>query len=471
MGFRKMILLSFTAMIICGLSACGDKNDAVVTKIALSTAGVTVEGAAIPTDSRQAVYLSHDVIYYKDRDAYESGNPYGEGGKDERHSERAAAAVSVVNITSPGTYRIFGTLDEGQIRVDLGEKAAKDKKAVVNLILDNAHVSCSVGPAILFRNVYECNSGEDVKHASARVDTAAAGANIILADGSINTVSGSHVAKIFKDRPQKEILWQQPGAVSSDMSMNLGGEDVGSGTLRVTADYDGIFAKGHLTVNGGNLNIFAGNNGISAAQKDISVVTVNDGNLRIAAGLGKKGDGIRSDGWLSMNGGTVVALANPRANAGFNSGKGTIVNGGTVVAFGAAGDWPAAESGQVTMRLQFAEQKPFGDAMVVADTENNTVFAYDSSADGVLRDYMREYTGVLISCPQFAMDDTYRVFVGGTVKGIANDGLYDIATITECRGGTEQSYIGTVTTDSGEILSDDFYIRSVVSCFSGVMNK
>ena len=89
------------------------------TAIVLSDRGISVNGGG-ETDS---VYTSHDIIYYEDRDTYDSGNPYGEGEAADRHSAEEAAAHTVVNITAPGAYRVSGSLTAGQIRVDLGQEA------------------------------------------------------------------------------------------------------------------------------------------------------------------------------------------------------------------------------------------------------------------------------------------------------------------------------------------------------------
>ena len=162
------------------------------TAIVLSDDGVTVNGEAAGTEG--PVYLSTDIIYYEDLETYESGNPYGEGGEADRHSAEEAAAHTVVNITEPGIYRVSGLLSQGQLRVDLGENAAEDPEAVVYLILDNADITCTVAPAILFLNVYECDGDWSAETAQAEVDTTAAGANLILAEGSQNRVNGSEVA-------------------------------------------------------------------------------------------------------------------------------------------------------------------------------------------------------------------------------------------------------------------------------------
>ena len=62
------------------------------------------------------------------------------------------------------------------------------------------------------------------------MDTADAGANLILAENSRSTVSGSYVAKIYKDAEGEKKLWKQDGAVYSYMSMNV----YGPGALGIT---------------------------------------------------------------------------------------------------------------------------------------------------------------------------------------------------------------------------------------------
>ena len=87
--------------------------------ITLSDEGVLVDGTAAPADGSAAVYTARDIIYYEDRDTYDSGNPYGEGTDSDKHTAQEAEEHTVVHITQPGTYRVSGTLSRGQITVDL----------------------------------------------------------------------------------------------------------------------------------------------------------------------------------------------------------------------------------------------------------------------------------------------------------------------------------------------------------------
>ena len=411
-----------------------DPQLSVDVEITLSDEGVTA--------SADTVFTSNDIIYYEDREAYESGYPYGEGEKSDRHTEAEAAAHTVVNITAPGTYRVRGKLSAGQIRIDLGEDAFTDPNAVVNLILDGVDITCTVAPAILFLNVYECDNAWSVETATSDVDTTAAGANLILAQGSVNNVNGSYVAKIFKDKKGEKKLWKQDGAIYAYMSMNV----LGGGTLNLRSANEGLDTELHLTINGGNINIYAQNDGINTNEDGVSVTTINGGNLHIIAGLGEEGDGIDSNGYLVINGGTVVSSANPAADAGLDSDLGSYVNGGTVIALGSTMDWAESDSDQVTMNLQFARYQSSGCAIVVTDMKGTVVFAYDPSEDEVLGGNVRRYMGAVISCGNFHQGQTYQVFLDGSVTGSDVGGVYDVTTVTAYEGGIRQAYTGTDVT-------------------------
>ena len=411
--------------------------------ITFSDSGIKVDGKDISLDEDERVYLAHDVVYYEDRDEYDSGNPYGEGADDERHSAEDAAAVSVVHIAQAGTYRLSGSISVGQVWVDLGEDAAEDASAKVTLVFDNLDITCDVAPAVVFHRVYECDGDWSAEAASPTVDTSDAGAVVVIADGSVNNVTGGHVARIYKDKEEQKKLWKIDGAFYSLMSMNIEGEQDGTGVLNITADNEGLDSELHLTLNGGNVSIASQDDGINTNEDGVSVTTINGGTLHIVAGLGDEGDGIDSNGFLVINGGTVISMANPRSDSGLDSNMGSYINGGTVVALGSTMDWAESDSDQVTMNLQFASSQDAGDAIVVCDESGNVVFAYDPSEDETASDKTRSYLGAVLSCPNFEVGQTYSVYVGGVVSGQETQGVYDVETVTEYEGGTQQAYTGT----------------------------
>ena len=79
-----------------------------------------------------------------------------------------------------------------------------DPKAVVTLILDNVDVTCTVAPALIFYNVYECdrafvaydNEEDPAYQSSAIVDTTAAG----------DTFNGAFVTALAEGMSQEEAI-------------------------------------------------------------------------------------------------------------------------------------------------------------------------------------------------------------------------------------------------------------------------
>jgi len=370
------------------------------TVIRLADVGMDITGP-----NSLSVFGSNDIIYYEDKDTYESGNPYGEGTDADKHTAEEAEKHYVVNITEPGAYRVTGQLSRGQIRIDLGDNAYDDPNAVVELILDNADITCTVAPAIVFMNVYECDGNWSEDTAKPDVDTSAAGANLVL-EGK-NTVTGSNVAKIFKDKDGEKKLWKQDGAIYSYMSMNV----YGPGALTLNADNEGMDTELHLTVNGGDITILSGNDGINTNEDNVSVTTINAGAVHIVAGLGEEGDGIDSNGYLVINGGTVISAAKPMSDSGLDSDKGSYIHGGTVIAFGAAMDWAETESSQVTMNLQFSQRQT--GALQITAEDGTEIFSFDPSSDPVLKEHNRGFQGAVISTPAFQIGDSYLVYSNG----------------------------------------------------------
>ena len=411
--------------------------------IELSDTQILVGGEVVSTDPAAAIYTANDIVYYEDRDTYESGNVYGEGKQADRHSAEDAAGVTVLHIAQAGTYRISGTLSSGQIAVDLGDDAASDPEAVVTPILDGVDITCDVAPAIVFYNAYECDADRTAETAAVDVDTSAAGANLVIADGSVNNVTGSHVARIYKDTDEQKKLWKIDGAVYSFVSMNVDGEAAGTGVLNIYADNEGLDTEMHLSINGGNIAIQSGDDAINTNEDGVSVTAINGGTLHILAGLGSEGDGIDSNGYLVVNGGTVISMAHPASDSGLDADLGCYVNGGTVVALGSTMDWAESDSEAVTINLQFASYQDAGDAIVIADADGNIVFAYDPSEDETASAKIRQYQGAILSCANFEVGATYKLYIGGTVEGDEIQGVYDVATITGYEGGVQQGYTGT----------------------------
>ena len=351
-----------------------------VTQILLSDDGITVNGAAAGSDATAAVYTANDIVYY------ESGKDftYGEGDDYDAHSPEEAAAHTVVHITKAGTYSLSGQLSLGQVAVDLGDDAKEDPNAVVTLILNGVDITCEVAPAVIFYNVYECGS-DDAESATKDVDTSAAGANVIIADGTENYVTGSYVARIYKpgsvvlsedgtEVEDAKKLHKYDAAFYSKRTMNLFGGAENTGVLNILAENEGLDSELHLTINGGNINIASGNDGINTNEDGISVTTINGGTLNIlVTGETGEGDGIDSKGWLVINGGTVLAQACAfSADSGIDSDMGIHINGGTVMATGSMLD-SIENGGQNYVVFNFSEKQTGDEPITMWDLDGNCI--------------------------------------------------------------------------------------------------
>ena len=378
------------------------------TDIVLADEGILIDGKNASTNKKDAVYVANDIVYYRDGMDF----TYGEGTEKDAHSEEDAAGHVVVHITEPGNYVISGTISKGQIAVDLGKDAKDDEEAVVTLILNQADINCDVAPAIIFYHVYECASTKKSK-ASNVVDTKNAGANILLIDDTVNYINGSYVAKIYdevelnsKGTKIKDAskLHKYDGAIYSEMSMNIDGEKLKNGQLIINAENEGIDTEVHLTINGGDIRINSGNDGINCNKDDVSVITMNNGNVEIIVnGATGEGDGIDSNGWIVMNGGTLKSYAcGFSMDSGIDSGKGIHIHGGTVVASGNMID-RIAESNQEYRVFRLHEGQKSGTTITLKDSNLKVVEEWT---------FPNDFSNVVISTERLVMDEEYTVWSG-----------------------------------------------------------
>ncbi len=391
------------------------------TQIMLSDTAITVDGDTISSDKDAAVYAANDIVYY------ESGKDftYGEGDEKDAHTKEEADAHTVVHITQPGQYVLSGKLSKGQIAVDLGEDAEADPGAVVTLVLNGIDITCEVAPAVIFYNVYECGQ-KDEATATKDVDTSKAGARVMIANNSENRVDGSYVARIYKpgtvelsedgtEVADAKKLHKYDAAFYSKMSMEVQGGNKGNGNgyLMISADNEGLDSELHLTINGGIIHIESGNDGINTNEDNVSVTTINGGYLGIVVnGATGEGDGIDSNGWLVINGGTVMAQAcGFSGDAGIDSDKGIHIQGGTVVATGNMLD--RIEDGGQTHAVFTFRQSRKSSFIQLKNKEGDTVLSQSIA---------NSYNVLVLSSPNLTPGE-YTLWDGEEqLKGVATQG-------------------------------------------------
>lgn len=412
----------FTSSLLCLFLLAGCVNTPTentessdVTVISLNNEKILINDQEI--NNSNGVSISNDIIYYEEG----KDESYGEGDENDSHSEQEANKHQVIKITEPGTYRISGELDYGQLLIDLGEDAKEDPNAVVNLILDNVALTSTVSSAIVVLNAYECATEE----ASASVNTDNAGFNLILADDSVNSINGSHVAKIYEEGTQDK-LYKFDGAIESYVSLNIDGERKNNGQLNVQADREGIESGMHITINGGNIHIESCDDAINASEDGISVLTINNGSITALSTFGSEGDGMDSNGWIVINGGTVVAVANPQSmDSGVDSDNGVIINKGTLLATGNMYDEIAKESNQqfIVMNLSTSLEKDTN--LALKDSNEETIAAFK----------LPENSSVMVYSSADLVEDTYTLYqvneIKATLKGYLYSSIESLTDLTQ----------------------------------------
>lgn len=165
---------------------------------------------------------------------------------------------------------------------------------------------------------------------------------VIVADDSKNNITGSNVYRILKAEPKllaekvdgtdisdQIKLCKMDGAFYSHVSFAICGGTKSNGVLNITStSLEGLGSELHLTVEGGKITIISPEDGINVNEDDVSVFTMLGGNLTIKSSAG---DGIDSNGYVVINGGNLDITAgnqqiNSAGEAGIDSENGVYVS-------------------------------------------------------------------------------------------------------------------------------------------------
>ena len=221
-----------------------DENSAVKINLADDSTTVTV-GDDTETDASKADETKADDSETDETKADES---------ETNETENAASGVyisgNIITITKEGTYVLSGALSEGQIIVDADS-------AKVQLVLDNADITCASSAAIYVKNAEKTF--------------------ITLAEGSENILMNTAEYEAIDDNNIDAVIFSK-----DDLTLN------GKGTLTINSEYGhGIVSKDDLKLVGGTYNITAENHALSGKDS----VRIADGTYNLTSGK----DGIHSE--------------------------------------------------------------------------------------------------------------------------------------------------------------------------------
>ena len=227
--------------------------------------------------------------------------------------EHAAVSGSVITIDHSGTFYVDGTLNDGQINVNIADETADAE--TVKIFLNGAKITGKSAPAIFVTN--------------------AENTSINLVDGTENTITDGDTA-YAGDNLGKAVI-------EAKDDITIKGGEKGTGILNITAStQDGISCNNDVKFNGGTVNITTLNSTDKTdAVKGKTSVTVKEGVLTIDA----EGDGIKSGkGAVAVSGGKVSIKA---GNDAVQAAATIDISGGTVIAGGDRG-FTATEAVNIT---------------------------------------------------------------------------------------------------------------------------
>lgn len=362
---------------------------------------------------------------------------------------------SAVTISKEGIYRISGKLDDGQIIVNAD-------KAKVQLVLDNADITCKTSSAI-----YGADSDKIF---------------VTLAENSVNSLTdGSNYT--FADEQNSE----PDACIFSSDSITINGK----GSLNINANFaDGIHSKDDIVITGGNITINSAADGIKG--KDYTAIC--GGKIDIKSGE----DGIKSTeaddtalGFVYIEGGDISIDA---ANDGIQAETDLIAVDGNINIVSGGGSENAAPKqndmgfegrdfggfrGDFTPPDNFGNMTPpdnFGGGMAPPAPEQTTNLTTETETENTVSDSMKglkggssvEITGgvITVDSADDALHSNRNVIIsGGTAiltagdDGIHADSTIDITggsvTISESYEGIEGAVINISGGETALTSSDD----------------
>ncbi len=350
---RKRIMAALlAAFLVTGsiaLTACGEQTEeqegSAVTG-ALEKA-LTSEGATLLSEEFQTAALESagTIKTYFDYTASDYQTVQLNGSSMDFQGTGAKVSGSDLTITSPGTYVISGTLDDGCIVVD----SAQEENVI--LVLNNASISCSDGAPI-----YVKNCGKNV------ILSLPEGTNSTVVDGKSYTYE-----YMTEDEPSAAIFSNDDLRINGTGTLIVKGSysdgikcdddlQITEASITVTAVDDGIVGKDSVQIGGGEITVDAGGDGIKAtndqdsekayiaiAGGNFNLTTVNDGIQAESALLVSAGDfnietsgstvasdsskALKATGDLVITGGTFDINS---TDDGLHSNSNVLVKGGTL---------------------------------------------------------------------------------------------------------------------------------------------
>mgnify|MGYP000854518546 FL=1 len=429
---KRTSLFTLALILLMGLSACSSQPSAIPANsdsaassaIATQTAETSQlsQPAQVAASSESTTIIENPLVHDAAADyTWDEASVIAITlNNDTISSDSSSVSVSgtTATITRAGTYRISGTLADGQIIVDT------EDQDTVKLILSGVNITSSTSAPMAIMKA------EKVV--------------VALADGSQNTLTdaGSYVyASADADEPNAALFSKADltifgnGSLTINANYNDGinskdGLILASGTITVNAVDDGIRGKDYIVIKGGALKVVSGGDGLKSDNSEnaaLGFIQVENGTLDITSG----GDSINAQTSLTIANGTF----NISAGGGSN---GTLSDSVSTKGLKGVGS-VAIQNGTFTINTSDDAIHSNGTIEV-----NGGTFSLASGDDAIHAD-----TSITISDGEFNISESYEgieskviTINGGSFRVISSDDGINIASGMDGSGNMMRGGMG-----------------------------
>lgn len=233
---------------------------------------------------------------------------YLKGDSVETSVQGTSIDNTILTISSPGSYIITGTLNDGQILVDCQETGT------VELVFYNANISNSTNSPVFIKNCKKTL--------------------LVLAEDSVNSLSDASEYTYMdaeNEEPSACLFSKDDLVICGGGSLTVNGNfnngiaskdtlKITGGTIEVTAENNGIKGKDCLMIAGGSFTVTSKGDGLKSDNSDTSLgyVSISDGTFTIIS----EEDAIQAESMLKVTGGTFDITT--------GNGVGTVVTKGAM---------------------------------------------------------------------------------------------------------------------------------------------
>lgn len=296
-------------------------------------------------------------------------------------------------ISSSGTLNISG----GTIYV----KTANGYAGTVSSTSESYKAIKGTGEIVISGGSFDLNSYDDAIHSNGAVTITGGTYSIYTGDDAVHsdtttTISGGDMT----------VHSSYEGV--EGLNVNITG-----GKVRITASDDGINAAGGSDGSG---NTNPGRPGMPGGSMggDTSKYSLNIGGTAFVW-ISNSGDGVDSNGSLTVSGGTLIVQQSGGGNSGLDADGTRLINGGLVIIVdgGDMVELPSTSSSQYVFSTSVSGSA--NSILAVKDSSGNTLFAFKPN---------KSYKHIMISTPDLKSGATYSIYTGGSCTGTLTDGLY-----------------------------------------------